>query len=184
MEQRIRQRLEYCSDASASASNEAFRESSTTADIVSYLAVASTWKVDLIPYTWLPSLGHIGQGQSGTIQQSIADLQTSFAFKTFDRLEAEEAFEEAMSELRILGIPMIREHTNIVNLEGICWNVLPSGGVLPVLVFEKTGLGSLASFMKNSPDTISIETRIHLIVDILRAVDKLHSCGQFLRTRL
>lgn len=175
--QNVRQRLVYQSDVSDSVSAEVFEKRPAIVDIISYLAIAVAWQVDIIPYTWLPNLGHIGRGQSGTIQQSIANLQTSFAFKTFDGLTVEAAFEEASSEIHILGNPTIREHPNIIHLEGICWNILPKGEILPVLVFEKTDLGNLSNFMElNSVDPPPITTRLRLSVDVIRAVCKLHLC--------
>ncbi|KAF2852781.1 kinase-like protein [Plenodomus tracheiphilus IPT5] len=174
------QRLLYTSDASESASSGPLPDLLVPVDVISYLTVASAWHVDIIPYTWLPSLGDIGQGQSGTIQQSIANLQTSFAFKTFDDLGVREAFNEATSEIQVLGNPSIREHPNIIELEGICWNILPGGEVRPVLVFEKTDLGSLFTFMETKrSDPVSIKTRLQLSTEIIQAVSKLHSCNIF-----
>ncbi|KAH5998803.1 hypothetical protein HBI65_133820 [Parastagonospora nodorum] len=174
-----RQRLVYRSQLEESSATEAddesFARAETKADIVAYLSVASAWEIDIISYTWYPNLGDIGQGQTGGIQQSIANLQTSFAFKTFDRLSSELAFEEAISEIRVLGDPQIRGHPNIISLEGICWNILATGDVLPVLVFEKTNLGSLSSFMQRNNETSSIETRLRIAICIIRAISILYA---------
>jgi hypothetical protein len=179
--QPCRQRLVYRSQLEESSATEAddksFAHVETKADIVTYLSVASAWQIDIIPYTWHPNLGNIGQGQTGGIQQSIANLQTSFAFQTFDRLKPEIAFEEAISEIQVWGGSQIRGHPNIISLEGICWNVLAPGDVLPVLVFEKTNLGSLSSFMQKNNEGSSIETQLRIAIGIIRAMSILHARG-------
>jgi hypothetical protein len=171
-----RQRLVYTSDPEESTSINVPQE--TPADIISYLTVTAALNIDIIPYTWLPDLEEIGRGRSGDVQQSIANLRTSFAFKTYDRLTLHEAFEEATSEIRVLGDPRIRGHPHITALEGICWSISNKGQVLPVLVSEKTTLGDLSTFMEtNKTNPIPTETRISLCANMIRGVLELHSCG-------
>ncbi len=53
-----------------------------------------------------------------------------------------------LAEISILSHPTIRRHPNVVNIEGICWDVTADEGkVWPVLVSEKTGHGDLKRFM-------------------------------------
>jgi hypothetical protein len=156
-------------------------------DIVSFLAVASALSIDIIPYTWLAHLDSLGEGASSAIRQSIASLTTSFAFKPFKRRPLElsptqKAFEEATSEIQILGISRIREHPNIARLEGVCWSVSSEGDVLPVIVSEKTHLGSLSTFMQQNQtdvDVGSMHLRWNLATDIVDGLSELHSCRKF-----
>ena len=60
-----------------------------------------------------------------------ASKRTDFAFKRItladkSRLgtqDEEKAFNTLVHEISILSHPLIRHHQNIVNLEGICWEI-------------------------------------------------------------
>jgi hypothetical protein len=72
----------------------------------------------MIPYTRLPNLGDTGRGRTGIIQPSIANLQTSFAFRTFRQLTVQEAIEEATSESVLggtRGLESIQTHVRAVS---------------------------------------------------------------------
>ena len=76
----------------------------------------------------------------------------------------------------MLGHPVIREHPNVVELEGICWDVQSEGKVWPVLVFQKTQPGDLESFMElPAGRDLSIKDRLKLCMDVGTAIMDMHS---------
>ena len=88
-------------------------------------------------------------------------------------------FQVLISGLLVLGYPSVREHPNIISLLGICWDILPSGSVWPVLVFERTALGDLWSFARSGEGKdIPVETRLKLCADVATAVRDLHQSSK------
>ena len=79
----------------------------------------------------------------------------------------------------MLGHPSIRDHPNIVRLEGICWDVAPGGErVWPVLVFEKARHRDLLTFMEQAEGkSLSLEERLNICADIAVAINHMHSNG-------
>ena len=116
-------------------------------------------------------------------------MRTSFAFKRMNS-EWMEALYEAprieeikagmrslICEIAILGHPEIRRHPNIVSIQGICWDVLPSGNVWPVIVLEKSRLGDLEHFVHSKRGMpMSIHHRMKLCADVVVALGDMQSC--------
>ena len=167
-------------------------------DLTTFLGVAQHYDIDFLPVTWQPALDQIGQGATAEIRQNPMNLQTSFAFKrplfmsSFDIDEFESRILPSLiAEISILGSPAIRRHANIIHLEGICWEVLSKegqnvsrkeptlkseGGIVPVLIFEKTKHGDLHRFMANGAGgQLSFLERLRLCSEIAKAVAEMHS---------
>jgi hypothetical protein len=108
-------------------------------DLIAFLSAAQRCNVDFLNITWQPSLSTLGVGSSATISQSTFSADIPLAFKRFhDDGHSEMDFLPLISEVLILSQPTIRNHPNIVNLEGICWEIKPrTEKAVPVLVFEK-----------------------------------------------
>ena len=93
--------------------------------------------------------------------------------------EVKTRFRALISEISVLGHPSVREHPNIISLLGVCWDILPSGCVWPVLVFERTALGDLWSFVESDEGKIiSTEVRLKLCADVATAVRDLHQSSK------
>jgi Protein tyrosine and serine/threonine kinase len=161
-------------------------------DFLAFLAIVQKLKIDFLPITWQPALDEIGRGATGKIRESLINLQTSFAFKvakdttsvesmdeTIRRVEIRKLFQALISELSVLGHPSFREHPNVISLLGICWDVLPSGTVWPVFVFEKTSLRDLWIFAKSEEGkNVPIDMRLKLCADIANAIADLHQSSK------
>jgi hypothetical protein len=161
-------------------------------NLITCLAVAQKLEIDFLPITWQPALSKVGAGGTAEIRQSLISLQMSFAFKVIkdaewvDKIdktqqprEMRTRFQALISEISVLGHPSIREHPNIISLMGICWDILSSGCVWPVLVFEKTVIGDLWSFAGSEEGkNASIETRLKLCADVATAVGDLHQSSK------
>ncbi|KAL9581398.1 MAG: hypothetical protein Q9212_003929, partial [Teloschistes hypoglaucus] len=97
-----------------------------------------------------PALDTAGTGATAEIQQSLVSLAFTFAFKRFltslDEDEESRHYRAIISELCILGHPAIKQHPNIVKLQGICWDVISEYQVWPVLIFPKAKFGNMRAF--------------------------------------
>ncbi len=157
-------------------------------DLLTFLTIAQKLDVDLLPITWHSAQGKIGSGGTGHVNQSLLNAQLSFAFKRFKvengaRRDESEVFKRLIAEILVLQCQTIRDHPNIIDFYGVSWDVEvdASGGllrVLPVLVFEKSELGSLATFLSSSKRSLSMETRLRLCRDVGNALATMHSCSK------
>ena len=150
-----------------------FLQDERSLDIIDLLAVAQYTKTDFLPITWDSHRGSIGRGASGIINQLQVNIQSAFAFKRF---LTGSHFRLLESEMRILQSPSIRSHPNVVDLEGICWDVDDmSGTISPVLVFPKAEHGDLNSYLTvQRRKLVSFDEKITWCVQIAQAIDVLH----------
>ena len=161
-------------------------------DLITFLAIAQKSKISFLPITWQPALSETGEGGTAKIHQSLVNLRMTFAFKVFknarwiEKIDENQRprqtklnFQACIAEISVLGHPSVHEHPNIISLFGICWDILPSGRVWPVLVFERTPLGDLGSFINSEAGrTTPFEIRIKLCADIAVAVRDLHQSSK------
>ena len=135
--------------------------------------------VDFLPITWQPALDPLGVGGSGTISQSTFITDKPLAFKRFHHSEDSDGdFLPLMSEALILSQPPIQNHPNIVDLEGICWEIKPrTGKAVPVLIFEKASW-DLEQFMevREGMDMV-FEDRLKICAEVGGAIVALHAYG-------
>ena len=160
--------------ASASRTNRAVQS-----DLIAFLSIVQKFGVEYLPITWQPALGMLGVGGSGTIGQSTFMTEKPLAFKRFHISENPDGgFLPMMSEVLILSQPPIRNHPNIVDLEGICWEVEPrTEKAVPVLVFEKASW-DLQQFMnvREGMDMV-FDDRLKICADVGGAIMALHAYG-------
>lgn len=153
-------------------------------DFITFLAVAQKMQVDILPITWQSARGMIGKGATSTIYEALINSQTSFAFKCtsdYRKLLNTNDFQFLINEVTVLS--QLREHPNIVELQGICWDVTADDEVWPVLVFEKAQFGDLYNFLKLPVGRdLSIPERLSLCVDIGTAIIDMHSHGMIIRS--
>ena len=146
-------------------------------DLIAFLSIVQNCDVDYLPITWQPALSTLGAGGSGTISQSTFMTEKPLAFKRFHDPENSDAdFLPMMSEVLILSQPPIQNHPNIVDLEGICWEVKRwTEKAVPVLVFEKASW-DLQQFMnlREGMDMV-VEDRLKICADIGGAIVALHA---------
>ena len=160
--------------ASASRTN-----SNVQSDLIAFLSIVQKCDVDYLPITWQPALSTLGEGGSGTISQSTFIADKPLAFKRFHHSEnSDDDFLPLMSEVLILSQPPIQIHPNIVDLEGICWEIKPwTEKAIPVLVFEKASW-DLRQFMHVGEGMDMVfEDRLQICADIGSAIMALHAYG-------
>ena len=157
-------------------------------DFLDFLAVAQSLKVDFLPITWEPALDKVGEGGTAKIPQSLINIQTAFAFKRLEHpLSAEKRsrnWRALIAEISVLAHSASRCHPNIINIEGICVDVIDGGEeVWPVLVLEKTQLGDLNRFMAIGPGReLDLNTRLDILFDVALAVRDLHAAGNYVNS--
>lgn len=169
------------------------QDESRPLDLITFLAIAQSAEIDFVPITWPRGLPEIGIGATAKVRESFINLQKSLAFKIvegaewIERIDASQKpaeiktrFEELISEIDVLTHPAVREHPNIIQLLGTCWDILPSGRVWPVLLFEKAPFGDLWSFTATEAGRkMGIKTRIKLCSDIATAIRDLHQNSMY-----
>ena len=144
-------------------------------DFIAFLAVAQRLQIPFLSITWQLALGLVGFGGTANINEALINLQTSLAFKRIDQEGNKDpsiVFRVLINEITALGHPSIQKHPNIVDLQGICWDIPSDDEVWPVLVFEKSHLGDLDDFAMQD---LSINERLKLCVDIGTAIMDMHS---------
>ncbi|KAK6358644.1 hypothetical protein TWF730_007967 [Orbilia blumenaviensis] len=155
-------------------------------DLIDFLAIAQHRRIDIIPFRW-DKESDIGMGGTARISQSVT-AETSLghklclAFKRFQRegsryeADRNKIFQALISEVYILGHPVVQQHPNINSLKGIAWdNVYDE--VWPVLVFKKTEYGDLKHFMTTDEGkALDFSTKARLCYEIGNAVNLMHTC--------
>ena len=147
-------------------------------DLIAFLSIVQKCDVHYLPMTWQPALSTLGAGGSGTISQSTFMTKKPLAFKRFHDSENSDGFLPMMSEVLILSQPPIQNHPNIVDLEGITWEIKPwTEKAVPVLVSEKASW-DLQQFMnvREGMDMV-VEDRLKICADIGGAIVALHAYG-------
>ena len=153
-------------------------------DFLDFLGVAQKMMIDFLPIRWQPGMDLAGKGGTAKIHQGLANVDKTFAFKqmrkTRSPMEEAQYMSALIAEISVLGHYVIRTHENIVNIEGVCWDVCPGEGkVWPVLVFEKAPYGDLNNFMTVGVGReLNIEKRLSILSDVALAVCDLHIAGR------
>ncbi len=150
-------------------------------DLLAFLATAQVNRTDFLPIAWYPSY-FLGRGGYALLNQSPVKAELSYAFKRLGKHsqapdENTKDFSSSISELIILKHRPIASHPNIINLEGICWEVTAGEDrILPVLVFEKATYGDLFHFRDTEEGKkLTVEQKVSLCAQILDALYTLHA---------
>ncbi|MCJ1436521.1 hypothetical protein MMC27_005900 [Xylographa pallens] len=150
-------------------------------DLLSFLATAQKLGVDFLPITWQSGRQSIGSGGTSRIEEAYQNKLTRFAFKRIRNSEKREKsesdiFQMLTTEITVLSHPFIREHQNIAQLQGICWDISSDNRVWPVLVFERAQFGDLYNFASGSEwKKLNIRQRAKLCFDVGDALADMHS---------
>lgn len=169
-------------------------------NFITFLAAAQALGVAFLPITWQPKRISLGEGGTGQISQALLTVETSFAFKRVSERDKrntpeEEILRRSINEMTVLWHPAIRHHPNVLDLQGVCWEItsspedskeatLPSSPnlekVWPVLVFEKSYLEDLYQFSR-LPIGRELDTRerLRICLEIGKAIAHMHSHREF-----
>ena len=159
------------------------KDSEPRYDLAIFVSVVQNLDLEFLLVTW-NALEAFSRGGTADIRQSIVDIETTFAFKRASRLFQQKkevaAYRALVSEVLVLGNPVMWDHPNIIDLEGICFEI-DADDVRPVLVLEKAQLGDLQQFLGTREwNDVSFDMRLSLCVDAACAIMALHQCGMIL----
>lgn len=169
--------------------------SKSTYGLIDLFTLVQALGVPIVPISWESARGPLGRGGSGLVNQALLNLQTGLAFKCVSqdqkqklkdakseserRLALMNIFRALMNEVGVLGYYQFREHRHIAELQGIYWEFTADDQVLPVLLFEKSLLGDLWTFLRSPTGrNLRLTERINLCVDVGVAIVDLNSLGK------
>lgn len=159
----------------------------SSADLLSFLATAQALNVEILSITWDAARQHIGSGATSQIRESLVNLHTSFAFKRFHDVQLrtesqeEDIFRALTNEILVLGNRAVREHPNIVQLQGVCWDIDTNDRPWPVIALEKSQYGDLSTFATLPVGRkLTFQERVQICVDIGASVMDMHSNSESL----
>lgn len=158
----------------------------TIINFLSFLANAQAQGISFLSIKWQAAQRAFGSGGTSIINEALANIRTTLAFKRVQPIEefADEEHQKSdadifrmlINEITVLGDSALREHPNIAQLQGICWDVSSDGKVWPVLISEKSQLGDLYKFAHLPVwRELDIKKRLKLCIDIQTAVLDMHS---------
>lgn len=149
---------------------------------LSFLAVAQDLRIEFLPITWDAGRDYLEVGATAEVQQALINADTSFAFKTFRTRSVQEKRSEAdtlrilIREITMLSQSFMRQHANIAQLQGICFEISPEDDKpWPVLVFEKSHLGNLWDFRRREGKNLTVDERLGICADVTRAILTMHA---------
>ena len=154
-------------------------------DLVHLLAVAQQLDVDILPVTWQPDLGSVGEGRSANVLQSIVNEKLGLAFKKIKTLDiitaSKTAYREFINELYALRSRKLRDDPNIVDLLGISWDVQSQAKddivIHPALVF-RNAYGNLRTFMKTRDGgSLDLQKRLDMCLGLASGIMAMHENG-------
>jgi serine/threonine protein kinase len=150
-------------------------------DLLAFLSIAQELDVSLLPLVWYPN--QVGRGGFSILNENLVHAQLSLVFKrmsdTAKLNETRRVLNPSITELVIAAHEDIKDHPNILSLDGICWEVTPEQErIFPVMVFEKFKHGDLYQFRNSSHwSSVGLTEKLSLMVDIIRGLHTLHSCN-------
>ncbi|KAI0966952.1 hypothetical protein F4678DRAFT_447808 [Xylaria arbuscula] len=163
-----------------------------------FLGYCQKLDVPLLPMSWHPGLGDIGRGGQGQVQESFYRRTFGWAYKRFkpSRIllemrqfntpysqrrvlrELRGIYRAGIAEIKALTKPEIRECPYVVDLEGVAWEMLLPEIYIPVLIFERSLIGSLKEFIISARASNStFATRYELCENIAIGLYWLHVNG-------
>lgn len=156
-------------------------------DFLSFLGIAQKLRVRFLPLIWQPALDGqdelAGVGGTAEIRQSSIRFEESFAFKLIKPVERakwgeQKILQMLVSEIIVLAHPRIKDHPNVLSLQGICWDMTVEGKAWPVLVFEKAQIGNLEQFAMGMGKSMSFDDRRKLCANVGTAMRHFHTCRE------
>jgi hypothetical protein len=146
-------------------------------NIITFFAMMHSCGIPLLPLKWQPARSSLGMGGTARVNQAVLHSQMSYAFK---RVRTSGAPINAdvgkwVNELFILSNPPIREHPNVIRLEGCCLDIDGRGRLHPVLVFERATLGDLEQFiLSGKAESMEFKDMLDICIQLGYALELLH----------
>ena len=140
------------------------------------LTVTQALGIEILPIDWEQGLPPFAHGGQSSINQALVKADYSLAFKCIRNVKEANNLDKVIEEISVLGQPMFRNRRDIIQLEGVSWDVAPDGKVWPVLVFEKSEIGDLWAFTQSKAGkALSLLERIGICKAMAAALQFMHS---------
>ncbi|KAI3322011.1 hypothetical protein HD806DRAFT_500721 [Xylariaceae sp. AK1471] len=147
-------------------------------DFLTFLSVAQALQIRFLNIKWNEAREAAGSGGTSQVDQAVANVQSSFAFKRVkNNSKVKDVIYQALTnEIAVLGHDAVREHPNIAQLQGIGWDISQEDDVpWPVLIFEKTELGNLYEFASSHKGRrMGMNERLNICADLGVAIADMH----------
>jgi hypothetical protein len=157
-------------------------------DLLSFLSIAREFEVDIIKVTWQPSLGQLGHGATSAIEQAQIDAELNLAFKRSIPYMDETGLDTELLDterykaliFELIALESLRRHPNVIDLLGITWETdADAGQVWPVLLTERSELGTLADVLSSELDAdMDANVKLKFCFDIAKACKAMHDLGK------
>ena len=94
----------------------------------------ATGGVSIVRLAYIVSalLGPVGAGVTSNVHLALVNTSTDLAFKRFLGCQRHlpaarkgRLFRALIQEITNLSLKSVRNHPNIINLEGVCWDIVP-----------------------------------------------------------
>jgi Protein tyrosine and serine/threonine kinase len=156
---------------------------SRSRDFLRLLALVQTLPtVEIAPFTWQRAREAFASGGTSIINESFIKDNCSFAFKCASeeaKQNPQKVFQSIIDEISVLGQPALQQQDHIVQLQGICWDIVSSTVIWPVLIFEKIQLGDLWTFAESIEGRkLDLRSRMTICCDLGTALLYLHGKGK------
>jgi hypothetical protein len=151
-----------------------------------FLPRLSRFQIEIINLTWQSAQQPFGSGATSSVNASLIDVQTSFAFKRLHEDSKQEKSEAQIyciltNEISVLVHPLVRESQHVAQLQGICWDISHDDLPWPALVFEKSQFGDLHKFASLPLSrAMSFADRFRLCLDIGTGIRDLHRVSTYI----
>ena len=168
-------------------------------NLYTFLAAAHYYEVDYLPFSWEPRTKESARG--GTSRLIELDVGSSFPFNGFifkctrangtrgynqqNPWDDSATFNALVAEITVLCHPVLKHHENIVQLEGIGWDVSPGGiPAWPVIALEKAELGDLHRFRATERGRqLTMSEKLYIGANVAGAILALHQWSKALSAR-
>ena len=95
-------------------------------DLVSLLTVVQKCQAEFLVTTWQPALESLGEGRTAEVSQSLVSSGLGFAYKRTNDEHGNQpsgSYKHMISEVLALESTHVKVHPNVVDLQGICWEI-------------------------------------------------------------
>ena len=158
-------------------------------NFIRFLQYAVALRANILPLTWEPGLGAVGSdGAIGRVNQSLLNVQTSFAYKRFkpdvtnsqlsESQFREQQYAAMINEMCILSQPAIGGHNSFPHFVGVCFEHSPNATEFwPVLVMVKAERGDLEEYMSQE-HAIGPQVSLRICGEIANGIHAVHRYGE------
>ena len=151
-------------------------------DFIAYMALVEDLEVDLLPANWQPQYyAEMERSTSATYDQYV-DMRQNAAFRRFKKTSNRHmSLTAALKEVSCVANPTNRQHQNIIDLQGFCWDLTRiQEDIQPILIYEKARWRDLHTFMDSKRGvSMKLIEKLKICADIGAGLAALLAVGKY-----